>query len=81
MAIAIAISKSRPVALKATATASRYEKRNRQPTNRTTKNIVTKKRVIGTAISRTMPGRWRMRSPFSANMTMRVKSRPRIDSR
>ena len=39
-----------------------------------------KKMVMGMAISTTMAGRSRMRSPLSENMTMSVKSRPMIDS-
>ena len=39
-----------------------------------------KNRVMGTAISSTMSGRPRMRSPLSANMTISVNSRPRIET-
>ena len=46
---------------------------------RTTKNMATKKMVMGMAISSTMAGRSRMRSPLSENITMSVNSRPRID--
>ena len=47
--------------------------------NSAMKNMTAKKIVIGMAISSTMPGCCRMRSPLSANITMSVKSRPRID--
>jgi len=75
MAMAIAISKSRPVELKATA--RRHGRRSAAGAmNRTTKNITPKNSAIGNGHLDDYAGPLEMRSPLSENMTMSVNSRP-----